>query len=221
MLYIIIHLSVSGNWSRLRGCKSVLQPQPEFTVVYLNLSPILTPHVSLSLFSLILSLTVHHRRFLFPQQSLRHHLFILFSQWAGPFSVMFTPLDRYSDRNHQITRYQYCALKVSNNHFPVTQSSHLFLLSYHKDALALTVLSLCQLGHVSSSVLRSSVWQCGSHYWRLSLQMAWQHLGVPWYTGRSTPGSTFFRNLYTKKLQYQEVIIQILVFRNVFAPSVE
>lgn len=25
---------------------------------------------------------------------------------------MFTPLDRYSDRNHQITRYQYCALKV-------------------------------------------------------------------------------------------------------------
>ncbi|CAB1333278.1 unnamed protein product [Coregonus sp. 'balchen'] len=30
---------------------------------------------------------VHHRRFLFPQQSLRHHLFILFSQWAGPFSV--------------------------------------------------------------------------------------------------------------------------------------
>lgn len=56
--------------------------------------------------------TVHHRRFLFPQQSLRHHLFILFSQWAGPFSVMFTPLDRYSDRNHQITRYQYCALKV-------------------------------------------------------------------------------------------------------------
>lgn len=58
---------------------------------------------------------VHHRRFLFPQQSLRHHLFILFSQWAGPFSVMFTPLDRYSDRNHQITRYQYCALKVWSN----------------------------------------------------------------------------------------------------------
>lgn len=56
---------------------------------------------------------VHHRRFLFPQQSLRHHLFILFSQWAGPFSIMFTPLDRYSDRNHQITRYQYCALKVN------------------------------------------------------------------------------------------------------------
>ncbi|XP_034634344.1 protein furry homolog [Trachemys scripta elegans] len=55
---------------------------------------------------------VHHRRFLFPQQSLRHHLFILFSQWAGPFSIMFTPLDRYSDRNHQITRYQYCALKA-------------------------------------------------------------------------------------------------------------
>jgi hypothetical protein len=27
---------------------------------------------------------------------------------------MFTPLDRYSDRNHQITRYQYCALKVGD-----------------------------------------------------------------------------------------------------------
>ncbi|KAI5932032.1 Protein furry, partial [Manis javanica] len=25
---------------------------------------------------------------------------------------MFTPLDHYSDRNHQITRYQYCALKA-------------------------------------------------------------------------------------------------------------
>uniref|UniRef100_A0A668UZN6 Furry homolog b (Drosophila) n=1 Tax=Oreochromis aureus TaxID=47969 RepID=A0A668UZN6_OREAU len=61
--------------------------------------------------SLVLTL-IHHRRFLFPQQSLRHHLFILFSQWAGPFSVMFTPLDRYSDRNHQITRYQYSALKA-------------------------------------------------------------------------------------------------------------
>ncbi|KAJ8275551.1 hypothetical protein COCON_G00073030 [Conger conger] len=58
------------------------------------------------------STPTHHHRFLFPQQSLRHHLFILFSQWAGPFSVMFTPLDRYSDRNHQITRYQYCALKA-------------------------------------------------------------------------------------------------------------
>lgn len=58
---------------------------------------------------------VHNRRLLFPQQSLRHHLFILFSQWAGPFSVMFTPLDRYSDRNHQITRYQYCALKVNRS----------------------------------------------------------------------------------------------------------
>lgn len=67
---------------------------------------------SISSCSLHRILTVHHRRFLFPQQSLRHHLFILFSQWAGPFSVMFTPLDRYSDRNHQITRYQYCALKV-------------------------------------------------------------------------------------------------------------
>ncbi|KAK7925984.1 hypothetical protein WMY93_008294 [Mugilogobius chulae] len=62
--------------------------------------------------NLIQCVPVHHRRFLFPQQSLRHHLFILFSQWAGPFSVMFTPLDRYSDRNHQITRYQYCALKA-------------------------------------------------------------------------------------------------------------
>ncbi|XP_026797421.1 protein furry homolog isoform X6 [Pangasianodon hypophthalmus] len=69
-------------------------------------------HFSGMVANLIQCVPVHHRRFLFPQQSLRHHLFILFSQWAGPFSVMFTPLDRYSDRNHQITRYQYCALKA-------------------------------------------------------------------------------------------------------------
>uniref|UniRef100_A0A670YF33 FRY microtubule binding protein n=1 Tax=Pseudonaja textilis TaxID=8673 RepID=A0A670YF33_PSETE len=69
-------------------------------------------HFSAMLANLIQCVPVHHRRFLFPQQSLRHHLFILFSQWAGPFSIMFTPLDRYSDRNHQITRYQYCALKA-------------------------------------------------------------------------------------------------------------
>uniref|UniRef100_A0A8C7L5H4 FRY microtubule binding protein n=1 Tax=Oncorhynchus kisutch TaxID=8019 RepID=A0A8C7L5H4_ONCKI len=69
-------------------------------------------HFSGMVANLIQCVPVHHRRFLFPQQSLRHHLFILFSQWAGPFSVMFTPLDRYSDRNHQITRYQYCSLKA-------------------------------------------------------------------------------------------------------------
>ncbi|XP_056139794.1 protein furry homolog [Lampris incognitus] len=69
-------------------------------------------HFSAMVANLIQCIPVHHRRFLFPQQSLRHHLFILFSQWAGPFSIMFTPLDRYSDRNHQITRYQYCALKA-------------------------------------------------------------------------------------------------------------
>ncbi|KAJ3589236.1 hypothetical protein NHX12_010082 [Muraenolepis orangiensis] len=69
-------------------------------------------HFSGMVANLIQCVPVHHRRFLFPQQSLRHHLFILFSQWAGPFSIMFTPLDRYSDRNHQITRYQYCALKA-------------------------------------------------------------------------------------------------------------
>nr|XP_061786926.1 protein furry homolog [Nerophis lumbriciformis] len=69
-------------------------------------------HFSGMVANLIQCVPVQHRRFLFPQQSLRHHLFILFSQWAGPFSVMFTPLDRYSDRNHQITRYQYCALKA-------------------------------------------------------------------------------------------------------------
>uniref|UniRef100_A0A8C1V225 Furry homolog b (Drosophila) n=1 Tax=Cyprinus carpio TaxID=7962 RepID=A0A8C1V225_CYPCA len=70
-------------------------------------------HFSGMVANLIQCVPVHNRRLLFPQQSLRHHLFILFSQWAGPFSVMFTPLDRYSDRNHQITRYQYCALKVN------------------------------------------------------------------------------------------------------------
>ncbi|XP_061916437.1 protein furry homolog isoform X4 [Entelurus aequoreus] len=69
-------------------------------------------HFSAMVANLIQCVPVHHRRFLFPQQSLRHHLFILFSQWAGPFSIMFTPLDRYSDRNHQIKRYQYCALKA-------------------------------------------------------------------------------------------------------------
>ncbi|XP_057676660.1 protein furry homolog isoform X3 [Corythoichthys intestinalis] len=69
-------------------------------------------HFSGMVANLIQCVPVQHRRLLFPQQSLRHHLFILFSQWAGPFSVMFTPLDRYSDRNHQITRYQYCALKA-------------------------------------------------------------------------------------------------------------
>ncbi|KAM9318138.1 protein furry homolog isoform 2-T2 [Pholidichthys leucotaenia] len=69
-------------------------------------------HFSAMVANLIQCVPVHQRRFLFPQQSLRHHLFILFSQWAGPFSIMFTPLDRYSDRNHQITRYQYCALKA-------------------------------------------------------------------------------------------------------------
>ncbi|XP_047676848.1 protein furry homolog isoform X4 [Tachysurus fulvidraco] len=72
-------------------------------------------HFSSMVANLIQCVPVHHRRFLFPQQSLRHHLFILFSQWAGPFSIMFTPLDRYSDRNHQITRYQYCALKAMSS----------------------------------------------------------------------------------------------------------
>ncbi|KAM9436964.1 LOW QUALITY PROTEIN: protein furry homolog [Salvelinus alpinus] len=72
-------------------------------------------HFSGMVANIIQCVPVHHRRFLFPQQSLRHHLFILFSQWAGPFSVMFTPLDRYSDRNHQITRYQYCSLKAMSS----------------------------------------------------------------------------------------------------------
>uniref|UniRef100_A0A8D0H4U3 FRY microtubule binding protein n=1 Tax=Sphenodon punctatus TaxID=8508 RepID=A0A8D0H4U3_SPHPU len=53
-------------------------------------------HFSAMIANLIQCVPVHHRRFLFPQQSLRHHLFILFSQWAGPFSIMFTPLDRYT-----------------------------------------------------------------------------------------------------------------------------
>uniref|UniRef100_A0A3Q3KBQ7 Furry homolog a (Drosophila) n=1 Tax=Monopterus albus TaxID=43700 RepID=A0A3Q3KBQ7_MONAL len=69
-------------------------------------------HFSAMVANLIQCVPVHHRRFLFPQQSLRHHLFLLFSQWAGPFSIVFTPLDRYSNRNHKITRYQYCALKA-------------------------------------------------------------------------------------------------------------
>lgn len=101
---------------------------------------------------------VHHRRFLFPQQSLRHHLFILFSQWAGPFSVMFTPLDRYSDRNHQITRYQYCALKVSDTYAHKCYLLYIFFfLLVFTNILALTQLKFCHPGHVSSPVLWPSV----------------------------------------------------------------
>lgn len=94
----------------------------------------------------LLICAVHHRRFLFPQQSLRHHLFILFSQWAGPFSVMFTPLDRYSDRNHQITRYQYCALKVSDDRTLLPSSSYSVSLCPFVvfDATFLLLPRLCQ-----------------------------------------------------------------------------
>uniref|UniRef100_A0ABM5GI90 Protein furry homolog-like n=1 Tax=Pogona vitticeps TaxID=103695 RepID=A0ABM5GI90_9SAUR len=60
----------------------------------------------------ILVTNMHQRRSVFPQQSFHYSLFMLFSHWAGPFSIMFTPLDRYSDRNMQINRHQYCALKV-------------------------------------------------------------------------------------------------------------
>lgn len=70
-----------------------------------------------------LMFSVHQRRSIFPQQSLRHSLFMLFSHWAGPFSIMFTPLDRYSDRNMQINRHQYCALKVCTQ---ITRHSHTY-----------------------------------------------------------------------------------------------
>ncbi|XP_062858154.1 protein furry homolog-like isoform X6 [Trichomycterus rosablanca] len=69
-------------------------------------------HFSALVASIIQNVPVHQRRSIFPQQSLRHSLFMLFSHWAGPFSIMFTPLDRYSDRNMQINRHQYCALKA-------------------------------------------------------------------------------------------------------------
>lgn len=69
-------------------------------------------HFSALVANIIQNVPVHHRRSIFPQQSLRHSLFMLFSHWAGPFSIMFTPLDRYSDRNMQINRHQYCALKA-------------------------------------------------------------------------------------------------------------
>lgn len=146
----------------------------------------------ISSFSLTRILAVHHRRFLFPQQSLRHHLFILFSQWAGPFSVMFTPLDRYSDRNHQITRYQYCALKVQCD------------LGQNRSLLAVRCFDInssqpCRpSGHVRRSVLWSSLWQRGSiHRW-LSLQVAWQHLGLPWPTSRSPLHQLLTFNLVIK-----------------------
>uniref|UniRef100_A0A3P8WVZ6 Furry homolog, like n=1 Tax=Cynoglossus semilaevis TaxID=244447 RepID=A0A3P8WVZ6_CYNSE len=69
-------------------------------------------HFSALVANIIQNVPVHKRRTIFPQQSLRHSLFMLFSHWAGPFSIMFTPLDRYSDRNMQINRHQYCALKA-------------------------------------------------------------------------------------------------------------
>ncbi|XP_034036419.1 protein furry homolog-like isoform X6 [Thalassophryne amazonica] len=69
-------------------------------------------HFSALVANIIQNIPVHQRRTIFPQQSLRHSLFMLFSHWAGPFSIMFTPLDRYSDRNMQINRHQYCALKA-------------------------------------------------------------------------------------------------------------
>ncbi|KAM6938424.1 protein furry homolog-like isoform 7-T7 [Lycodopsis pacificus] len=69
-------------------------------------------HFSALVANIIQNVPVHQRRTIFPQQSLRHSLFMLFSHWAGPFSIMFTPLDRYSDRNMQINRHQYCALKA-------------------------------------------------------------------------------------------------------------
>ncbi|NXK03988.1 FRYL protein, partial [Herpetotheres cachinnans] len=69
-------------------------------------------HFSALVANIIQNVPVHHRRSVFPQQSLRHSLFMLFSHWAGPFSIMFTPLDRYSDRNMRINRHQYCALKA-------------------------------------------------------------------------------------------------------------
>ncbi|NXA30977.1 FRYL protein, partial [Eudromia elegans] len=69
-------------------------------------------HFSALVANIIQNVAVHQRRSVFPQQSLRHSLFMLFSHWAGPFSIMFTPLDRYSDRNMQINRHQYCALKA-------------------------------------------------------------------------------------------------------------
>ncbi|NWY54892.1 FRYL protein, partial [Chionis minor] len=69
-------------------------------------------HFSALVANIIQNVPVHQRRTVFPQQSLRHSLFMLFSHWAGPFSIMFTPLDRYSDRNMRINRHQYCALKA-------------------------------------------------------------------------------------------------------------
>ncbi|XP_078741574.1 protein furry homolog-like, partial [Lampetra fluviatilis] len=69
-------------------------------------------HFSALVANLVQNVRVDQRRYLFPQQSLRHSLFLLFSQWAGPFSIMFTPLDRYRDRHHQINRHQYSALKA-------------------------------------------------------------------------------------------------------------
>ncbi|XP_077578955.1 protein furry homolog [Stigmatopora nigra] len=66
-------------------------------------------HFAATVALLIQRVPVHHRRFLFPQQSLRHHLFVLFGQWAGPFRVTPTPSPAM-----QITRYRHSALKAAS-----------------------------------------------------------------------------------------------------------
>lgn len=93
---------------------NIIQNVPGISLIYLYCTYFLLFSVSRKKkwWFCCLMFSVHQRRTIFPQQSLRHSLFMLFSHWAGPFSIMFTPLDRYSDRNMQINRHQYCALKV-------------------------------------------------------------------------------------------------------------
>ncbi len=99
--------------------------------------------------------TVHQRRSIFPQQSLRHSLFMLFSHWAGPFSIMFTPLDRYSDRNMQINRHQYCALKVQSHKTHICICGH---HRYHYQSVWIWCMMCVCTGHVCGAVLWSGGW---------------------------------------------------------------
>ncbi|XP_075923623.1 protein furry homolog-like isoform X1 [Petromyzon marinus] len=69
-------------------------------------------HFSALIANLISHLPISERRWLFPQQSLRHSLFHLLSQWAGPFRLISTQLEWSTERSQPITRQNFLALKA-------------------------------------------------------------------------------------------------------------
>lgn len=133
--------------------------------------------------------SVNQRRTIFPQQSLRHSLFMLFSHWAGPFSIMFTPLDRYSDRNIQINRHQYCALKVQ--HLKISRKSAFYILCHAFTDNQQTFLFVP--GHVCSVMLWTCSWQCRALLWWLPLQVAGQY---PGFSGQEGQRNSAILNLF-------------------------